>query len=158
MKWVSCTAATFTWGSRDQQASAHTYLDPSVPLIFKVARFRAIKPTYLLTVNYGPEIFRGEDTDSVSQRAGAELSIYAAIPGQPLDIKREPQLKCPIKTRVNINRGPAWTIWHCFLEWGLPYFRQPYIYLIGLLNEMPHNFCVGPSWVNKGGHHGCTCK
>ena len=71
-------------------------LEPSIPLT-------------LLTVEYGPEILRGEDADGLTQGAGAELSCNSVIPGDSSDIQRESHFQGPIKGGVNQNRNPPGT-------------------------------------------------
>ena len=44
-------------------------------------------PLTLLTLDYGPEILRGEDADGLTQGAGTEFSSDSAAPGNSTDIK-----------------------------------------------------------------------
>ena len=85
VEWVSCAAVTFTLRFESSPIKRAHLLGSFNSLAFNVARFRAIKTTYL-TVNYGTEIFGGEDADGMSQWAGAELSCDSAISRHTSDI------------------------------------------------------------------------
>ena len=89
VKWVFCPTATSTRGSWEQQASAPTCFNPSVP---SHSNWQGLKPSIQLTsliVDYGPEILGGEDANGLSQGAGGKLSVYSAIPRHSTDIQRE---------------------------------------------------------------------
>ena len=60
------------------------------------SKWQGLKPSdplTLLTVDYGPEILRGEDADGLTQEAGTEFSCNSAVPGNSSDIQGIPQLK-----------------------------------------------------------------
>ena len=65
------------WGPRVKQASAHTYLDPSVPSHSTWQSLDPSNPLTLLTVDYGLQILEGEDADGMSRGTGAKLSSYS---------------------------------------------------------------------------------
>ena len=74
------------WSFWVQQASAHTCLNLSVP---SYSTWQGLKTSDLLTllsVDYGPEILRGEDTDGLAEGTGIEFSGNSAVPGNSSDI------------------------------------------------------------------------
>ena len=82
VKWVSCTAATFTPRFESSPSKREHLLGSLSTLIFKVARFRVIKPTYLTQCWLLSGNPRGEDANVVPQRASAEFSGNSAISGK----------------------------------------------------------------------------
>ena len=102
------------WGPRVQQTSAHTDLSPSVPSHSTWQGLKPSDPLTLLTIDYRPEIL----TDGLIQGTDTEFSSNSAVSGNSSDIQGVHQLLKPIKTRVNINRDPARTMWHHFFQRG----------------------------------------
>ena len=67
-------------GAWVHQASAYTCLDPSVP---SHSTWQGLESSIRLTLpslDYGPEILRGEDADGLTQGTGAEFSSNPVVP------------------------------------------------------------------------------
>ena len=92
VKWVSCTAATSTPRFLSSPSKRAHLLESLNPLTFKLQGLESSVPLTLLSVDYGPEILRGEDADGLTQGTGAELSANSVVPGNSPDIHRVPQL------------------------------------------------------------------
>ena len=87
-------------GSWVHQASAYTCLNPSVPSNSNWQGLEWSVQLTLLSVDYGPQILRGEDADGLTQGTGTEISRLSAVPGNSADIKGKPQLYGPIKIGI----------------------------------------------------------
>ena len=152
MKWVSYSAGTCTLRF-ESSVSKRPHSPRSVsPFGFKVARFRAIKPTYLTHCRLRRENPR--EWGRMPQGSSDEFSCNSAVSENTSDVYGVFQILGSVKWWVNINRDLPCTEKYCFFARGELHFHLLYVCSTGLLCETPHTLCTVPSRADKGGHHG----
>ena len=132
MKWVSCTAATSTLRFERSPSKQARLLGSLSPLVFNMARFRAIKPTYFTH-------WRLRHGNPLRVRT-LTACLRDSVPSSDVT---QPSLDTPTTSRGTPTLGPRKMMGEHNKD---PlHFRQPYVCPTGLLNKTPHALRAAPS-------------
>ena len=92
VKWVSCTAATSTPRFLSSASKRVHLLESLSPLTFKLARFKAINPTYPTQCRLRAGNSSGWGCWLLDAGNRYKVQVNSAAPGNSADIIRKPQL------------------------------------------------------------------